>query len=139
MTHSGHNSENPPAKNHTSQAYSGLPPESSELTPRNTPESVRAGLHFLFSSQRDHHWKDFGPAVEPETWVTAYVLAQVGELPPAYIDSGLRRLMYESLDWLLEARSPAGGWGYNRGSEDDADSTAWGVLALRRNGRQVPS
>jgi hypothetical protein len=140
MTRSRPNSENQQPRKDPSEVYSGLGPQSSELTPRNNSEAVRAGLNFLFSSRQDRHWQDFGPSAdEPGTWVTAYVLARIGELPPTCINAGTRRQVADALDWLLEARSPAGVWSYNSGSEDDADSTGWAVLALRRNGREVPA
>src|SRR5207302_4601642 len=116
MTRSRPNSENQPARKDPSEVYSGLAPQSSEFTPRNNSESVRAGLNFLFSSRQDRHWKDFGPSAdEPNTWVTAYVLARIGELPSTCINSGTRRQVADALDWLLEARSPAGAWGCSSG------------------------
>ena len=120
-----------------SEMYSGL---QGEVTPRSNSEAVRVGVSFLFSMRRDRCWRDFVTAGdESDTWVTAYVLARIGELPAGYISSGVRRQIEDSLQWLLGVRSPAGGWGYNSKSEDDADSTAWAVLALRRNRHPVPA
>jgi hypothetical protein len=60
-------------------------------------------------------------------------------MPSHYIGYSLRRKIEDSLDWLMEIRTPKGGWGFGRaGSSDDADSTAWSIVALRQHGRAVP-
>jgi hypothetical protein len=50
-----------------------------------------------------------------------------------------RQQVEESLDWLMEARTPRGGWAFGGpDSPDDADSTAWVITALRQHSRSVP-
>jgi hypothetical protein len=72
-------------------------------------------------------------------WVTAYILARLAEIPTHHVGYSLRQRIEQSLDWLVEARTPKGGWGFGgSGSPDDADSTAWAVIALRQHGRPVP-
>jgi len=72
--------------------------------------------------------------------VTAYVLARLGEIPAHYIGYTLRSQIEDSLDWLMEIRTPKGGWGFGQaGLADDADSTAWSIVALRQHGRVVPA
>jgi len=66
------------------------------------------------------------------------VLARLGEIPSHRINYWLRRKIEKSLDWLLETRTPGGGWGFTSGAPDDADSTSWAVIALRQHGRLAP-
>lgn len=103
-------------------------------------EAVGAGLEFLFSCRREAAWSLGGPSIrESASWVTAYVLARLGEIPPHHLSFTQRQQLEESLDWLIAARTPQGGWAFGApGSPDDADSTAWAVTALRQYGRPVP-
>jgi squalene cyclase len=108
--------------------------------PGASAAAIAAGLEFLFSRRQQSTWTLCSPATgESAAWVTAYVLARLGEIPSHHISYPLRRKIEESLDWLLETRTPEGGWGFGAaGSADDADSTAWAVTALRQHGRLVP-
>lgn len=106
--------------------------------------AIALGLEFLFSRRHQAAWS-LGPLTrESSSWVTAYVLARLGEIPPHYLSFTQRQQIEESLDWLMEARTPQSGWAFgeagSRGSAspDDADSTAWAVAALRQHGRPVP-
>ena len=106
---------------------------------RSTRAALRDGLSFLFYMRDGGHWADFFlPAGEVDRWVTAYILLRLSRLPLALFEPKERRQLEESVDWLLAARNPSGGWGYNRSSGDDADSTSLAILALRRHGRPVP-
>jgi A-macroglobulin TED domain len=104
-------------------------------------DAIAAGLEFLFSRRRQKSWSMFAPAIqESASWVTAYVLTRLGEISAEYISYSQRQQIEESLDWLTEARTTEGGWGFGAtGSPDDADSTAWAVTALRQHGRAVPN
>ncbi len=53
-----------------------------------------------------------------------------------FISPSLQRAIAGSLEWLQQARSAKGGWGFP--VADDAESTAWAIIALRRHGRPVP-
>jgi hypothetical protein len=108
--------------------------------PGASADAIAAGLEFLFSRCQQSTWTLCAPATrESAAWVTAYVLARLGEIPSHHISYPQRRKIEESLDWLLETRTPEGGWGFGAaGSPDDADSTAWAVTALRQHGRLVP-
>jgi hypothetical protein len=101
--------------------------------------AIALGLEFLFSCRRQAAWS-LGPRTrESAAWVTAYVLARLGEVPPQYLNFTQKQQIEESLDWLMEARTPQNGWAFGGpGSSDDADSTAWAVAALRQHGRPVP-
>ncbi len=102
------------------------------LGQRTNPRAIAAGLKYLVSQRHDRHWGACGA----EAQVTACVLARLGELPPQFVSQSLRRTMEKALQWLVEARTPEAGWG--SAGKDDADSTAWAVIALRKNNRAVP-
>jgi hypothetical protein len=97
-------------------------------------------LEFLFFQRYQAFWGvGSSPRRETATWTTAYVLARLGEIPSHYLSFTQRQQVEESLDWLMEARTPQKGWAFGGpGSPDDADSTAWAVAALRQHGRPVP-
>lgn len=102
-------------------------------------EAIACGLEFLFSQRHQAIWS-LGSSLSREstTWVTAYVLARLGEIPSHHLSFTQRQKVEESLDWLMQARTPQGGWAFaGSGSPDDADSTAWAVTALRQHGRPV--
>ncbi len=102
-------------------------------------EAIAAGLEFLMSRRQDGKWRDFSPTTgESDVWVTAYVLARLGEFPRAYISHAMQQQITESLEWLKEVRNPAGGWGYRAHGKDSADATAWAIIALRRHGQVAP-
>jgi hypothetical protein len=132
----------PDGSNHVN-VYLEPPLSPPSPTPRQrrgaTPaDAVHAGVRFLIDARRDGHWTDFSlPVGRSDAWVTAYVLARLGELDPAR-RSGFEAEIEGSVDWLAAARSAGGGWGYNDMAGEDADSTAWAILALRRHGRPVP-
>ena len=102
---------------------------------------IASGLEFLFSRRQHKHWSLCAPASgESSAWITAYILVRLGEIPAERFSYSQRQQIGESLDWLIEARTPEGGWGFGPiGSPDDADSTAWAVTALRQHGRPVPN
>jgi len=107
---------------------------------RSSGDAISAGVKFLLDLWQDRYWTDFDlPVGGSDTWVTAYVLARLAEIPSNYLSYSVRQLLEQSLDWLLESRTTGGGWGYNSQVENDADSTAWAVLALRAHGRPVPA
>lgn len=102
-------------------------------------EAIAAGLKFVFAQRREAAWS-LGSSLSPEStaWVTAYMLARLGEIPQHHLCFTQRQKIEESLDWLAQARTPQGGWSFGGpGSPDDADTTAWAVTALRQHGRPV--
>jgi len=102
-------------------------------------EAIASGLKFVFAQRREAAWS-LGGSLSPEStaWVTAYVLARLGEIPSHHLCFTQRQKIEESLDWLAQARTPQGGWSFGGlGSPDDADTTAWAVTALRQHGRPV--
>jgi Prenyltransferase and squalene oxidase repeat len=107
---------------------------------RTTREAIQAGLGFILSQQQGKHWQDLGlPSGEADVRVTACVLARLAELPLHYINRPLQQRIDQAMEWLLQARTPNGGWG-SGSTEDDAETTAWAVIALRGHRRAgVPS
>ncbi len=102
--------------------------------------AITRGLYFLSSQQRDAHWTDFKlPTGESNAWVTAFILTRLAELPHESISATIGKQIEQALDWLQASRSPSGGWGYNETVDNDADSTSWAILALRRFNRSVPA
>lgn len=105
---------------------------------RLNTEVIAAGLKYLLAQHQDRHWRRCGlPAGEVDGWTTAYVLARLGDLPPQFICHALRERMTESLSWLLKTRASEGGWAGSFGA-NEADTTAWAVIALVRNGYAAP-
>ena len=102
------------------------------------PDPIASGLNFLFSRLQEQSWGLSNLPGHESAWITAYVIARLGEIPSHRINYSLRQKIEKSLDWLLETRTPGGGWGFSSGAPDDADSTSWVVIALRQHGRLVP-
>ncbi|WP_395292369.1 hypothetical protein ACF9IK_01215 [Kitasatospora hibisci] len=102
--------------------------------------AVRGGLRWLNGAQCGGRWSDYRlPVGVADTWVTAYVLSRLGDLPARLRGGPVAVAERAALGWLRSARTPGGGWGYNGTCEDDADSTALAVRALRSRGLPVPS
>jgi hypothetical protein len=105
---------------------------------RTTTEAVKAGLNFLMSQRRDRVWGEGATARGTRrARITACVLARLGELSSQYLNHSLRQQIQDSVDWLVQARTPEGGWG-SLDNVDEAETTAWAVIALRRHDRNVP-
>ena len=90
--------------------------------------AARAAEFLLAEREQDDFWRDFrlvnGASDE---WVTAFVgyaLATSGVPLPA-------GLVPQTVRALLRRQRPEGGWGYNRISPADSDSTAWALKFLR--------
>lgn len=91
-------------------------------------DTIGAGERFLLERQCDDGvWRDYALAPgASEAWVTAwtiYVLAR----PPLVLQSA--SALAAGAD-ALHALRVEGGWGYNRRTAPDADSTAWSCRAL---------
>jgi hypothetical protein len=102
-------------------------------------KAIDAGVEFLMTARQEEHWTDFClPVGVSDAWVAGYVAARLGDLAPEFW-SRLEPPIRRTLEWLSAARTAGGGWGYNSTVENDADSTAWVILALRRYGLPVPT
>lgn len=95
------------------------------------------GLDALIRMQVSTHWQDFAlPVGTSDAWVTAYTLAATSAAGREH--GAFAVAAAAALDWLEEARTPGTGWGYNAHVPNDADSTAWAIIALRAWGRRPP-
>jgi len=107
---------------------------------RTSGQAIKAGLDFLGTRWQDGYWQDSSsllPVAGSDAWVTSCVLARLAELSPHYKSHALQRKIESSLDWLMRVRTPQGGWGSQSG-EDDSNSTAWAIVALRAHGKTAP-
>jgi hypothetical protein len=102
-------------------------------------ESIKAGLQWLSAAHQQDHWTDFSVFHGAgEVWLTACVLARLGELPEDYINHSLRQQIERSLDWLDHARVAGQGWSGDSSVAPDAFTTAWAIIALRSHRRSFP-
>ncbi len=100
--------------------------------------AAQKGAAALLDALTDDHWEDFAlPVGASDAWVTAYILAMLSDLP-VHLGAPLRPGLTGPLAWLVERQRLGGGWGYNASVPDDADSTAWAIIALRGWGAPVP-
>ncbi|WP_127127718.1 hypothetical protein [Pseudoflavitalea rhizosphaerae] len=98
------------------------------FNPQAVTDAVQRAEHFLISQQdADGCWRDY--QLEPgasEAWTTATVLysltgAQPSSVPVPIVNAAIQA--------LLNLQRPTG-WGYNRHTATDGDSTAWACRAL---------
>lgn len=95
---------------------------------RTVAEALDGGIYYLLRRQsNDGFWRDYQlPPGMSEAWSTAWVgwcLAHNTSRKP--VQHSLRMAAFA----LRRVRKPTG-WGYNRGTSADADSTAWSVRFL---------
>lgn len=94
---------------------------------------ARATDYILRKRETDGYWVDFAlPQGTSDEWVTAYITATLSN------DPVLRNNLTSSVGWLQRRFRPGEGWGYNRNTIADADSTALSLLALHRMGVPLP-
>jgi hypothetical protein len=92
---------------------------------REAPEALSGAIDFLLSQQaHTGRWSDFLlPAGPSDEWVTAFVGVCLLEVP----GEQSRRAARRGWEALLRRRPDEPGWGYNRLTPADADSTAWAL------------
>jgi Prenyltransferase and squalene oxidase repeat len=114
-------------------------PENEIQLRRSNAEAISAALDWLAGRCDDTHWSDFTMLDRArDVWVTAHVVARLGELPVDCITVLLRPQLEAALNWLEKARVSGSGWSSSASHEADAFTTAWAILALRAHGRAVP-
>jgi hypothetical protein len=101
--------------------------------PRTNAEAIAPGLLYLLQRRQNGRWGHLDLRGPADALVTACVLARLGELPSQFMNRYVRQAIVDSLDWLQEAQTPEGGWGYP--GESNAETTSWAVIALRKHGR----
>ena len=96
--------------------------------PRCAKQAISAAEYYFVNRRRaDGLWYDCSlPPGVSEDWITAYV---AWVLTNRSFNAYLVILMRAAARALIGARR-AGGWGYNRKTSTDADSTAWVVRFL---------
>lgn len=92
---------------------------------RSVAQALSGAIDFVLSRQaHTGRWSDFIlPAGPSDEWVTAFVGACLLEAPGEKTCRAARR----AWEALLRRRPDEPGWGYNRLTPADADSTAWAL------------
>ncbi|MEA3011128.1 MAG: hypothetical protein QOJ91_2820 [Sphingomonadales bacterium] len=123
------------AQHHWRRGGPILPPRAAGGAPSAAASAQAAAAFLVAERDQDDFWRDFrlvnGASDE---WVTAFV-------GYALVGSGLNLpdgLVAQTVAALLGRQRPEGGWGYNRVSPADADSTAWTLKFLRSAGYRGP-
>ncbi|HEU0134272.1 MAG TPA: prenyltransferase/squalene oxidase repeat-containing protein [Allosphingosinicella sp.] len=111
------------AQHHWSRGGMAERPAAEGRSSRSPAAAIRSAARFLIAArQQDDFWRDFRLVNgESDEWVTAFVgyaLVKSGVPLPA-------GLVPETVRALLGRQRAEGGWGYNRISPADSDSTAW--------------
>jgi len=111
----------------TAPPASGSPAAANGLSMR---DAMNRGLEFLLDARcQNGLWRDFEFAcLHSDEWITGYVGTQVLNCGSAKAAEAGR----EAWATLRARRSAGAGWGYQKSTPPDADSTAW-VLALARD------
>ena len=103
-------------------------PSHSTLLPHHVSRAIESGERFLLEQQEeDGAWRDY--CLEPgrsEAWTTAVVAVALGTHP---VREGSWGSLYRSSDFLHRIHK-VGGWGFNRHTATDGDSTAWSFTFL---------
>ncbi len=100
--------------------------------------AIDDGARYLIEDLARHPdglWRDYRRADGTggsNVWVSGFVAAQVGQIPAA------RAAAAPVVAALVKGRRPGGGWGYDEQLLEDADSTAWVLLAARATGTALP-
>jgi hypothetical protein len=99
---------------------------------RYASERVALGLDLLVAAQDlDGLWRDYNLVLGPsEGWTTSYIGWLVSQFAAHH---GCAAAVRRAAAALLTIRAP-GGWGYDRDSIADADSTAWTLRFLHGAG-----
>lgn len=114
-------------------------PKGSGSPRHSNAEAIAEGLQFIFGLERDHHWTELtGNGQDPGVWVTAYVVARLGDAPASFFSTAQYQQVERALEWLQQARANEDGWGCSGNAEADADSTAWAMVAMQHYARPVP-
>jgi Prenyltransferase and squalene oxidase repeat len=94
--------------------------------------AVAAACEFLIGHQDpDGHWRDYElPPGRSESWTTGCVGVAMHRADEFVLpDADRTRAVDHAVAALRDSRRP-GGWGYNRNTACDADSTSWAVCLL---------
>lgn len=107
------------------------------VTTTSSAESIVSGLARISAVEWNGHRDDGSPSTV-RLWITASVLARIGEVTSSYITRIVEKKMEESLDYLQRLQIPGSGWSENGSERADALTTSWAIIALRSQRRPVP-
>jgi hypothetical protein len=102
-------------------------------------ESLATGVRFLTSVQEaDGRWIDYRlPVGSSDAWMTGYTSVALVAASAAVPAEPALEAARRGASWLARSRSYDAGWGFNRWTGPDADSTAWALLALDGSGFDI--
>ncbi|MDY7574361.1 hypothetical protein [Actimicrobium sp. CCI2.3] len=105
-----------------------------QVTDRMLHSALRAAVAYLTSHQADDgHWQDYRlPVGRSDAWVTGYVGVALAQSDHS---ATVRRSTDAAANWLEKQRPYPQGWGYNRSTGPDADSSAFALTLLRLAGK----
>ncbi len=92
---------------------------------------VERGLGWLHAAQlANGSWPDFivAPKTEGDTWPTAYICTLLSRAIGH--EQRFDFMLAQARAFVRSGARPTGGWGFSCTTPVDADSTAWGLLAL---------
>ncbi|MCH9680765.1 MAG: hypothetical protein K0V04_04955 [Deltaproteobacteria bacterium] len=105
-------------------------------TPRAIGMAIERGIAYLADALDPDEglWRDFTErdgSRGSDVWVSAFVAAHIGGIAQA------RPMAADVARALLARPRRSGGWGYDQRLLEDADSTAWVLLAAHRSGAGI--
>lgn len=103
----------------------------------SSADSIVSGLARISAAEWNGRRDDVGPS-RVRLWITASVVARVGELPSKYITGITATKIEESLAYVQRQQIPGSGWSENGTERADALTTSWAIIALRSHRRPVP-
>lgn len=90
--------------------------------------AIAAATRYLASQSSGALWRGFPTlAGTSDAWVSGFICAHLAAFAPEHVPTNLAM----TIAALLDRRTIGGGWSYGAGVPDDADSTAWCLLATR--------
>ena len=100
---------------------------------------VSGAMERLASLQEpDGHWEEFAlPPGPSDEWITAYVGLALAEIRQTGLEGPDAEAAARAGRWLVEGRPYEAGWGYNRTTGPDTDSSAYALRLLQVLGTPV--
>lgn len=100
--------------------------------PEEIEEALIDGIRYLcFMQREDGSWIDFDlPVGNSDQWVTAYVALALAQAGKALLIDQAKVCSSNGAAWLMRSRPYRAGWGYNKRTGPDTDSTAIAIALL---------
>lgn len=101
--------------------------------------SIFTSIAYILDKQdQDGKWVDWRlPPGESDAWVTSYIGYKLSTISPFFKESKLDSALKTASDWTLNNVLDDGGWGYSKITGSDADSTAYSLLFLLSENREI--